>query len=227
MPKRTYTADEKRLVRRLLLLHSGNVTLVHQLTGFPRRTIQYWRQLWDDDYDLYTDTFAENLLARAKAKAAFQSPSSHNDDSDSAIAQTEDSLAQYAQLRDKLMEHATTLANNLVLGDGFVNQRVHALTRLLDRVLSLDEILPDKTPEQTVRFEYYYDNAVHDKEPGHGYDMQTKEGFMRYAEDYLKGSLRSWNSNQRIQQGLLDEEYGDDNYDNYLDEIRERLDYSV
>ena len=34
MLNRTYIPDEKRLVRRLLLLHNGNVPIVHHLTGF-------------------------------------------------------------------------------------------------------------------------------------------------------------------------------------------------
>lgn len=230
MPKRNYSPEDRKLVRRLLLLHSGDATLVHQLTGFPKRTIQHWRQQWDDDYELYTDTFAQNLLARAKAKGAFQSPSNTRGNSDAAIAQSEDSFAQYAQLREKLMEHANTLANNLMLGDGFVNQRVHALTRLLDRILSLDELLTDQNAEQTeqtIRFEHYYDNAVHEHPPWASYDMSSKEGFMRYAEDYLKGALQSWYDNQRLQQGHVDVIFGEDNHDDYLDELRDRLDYSV
>lgn len=168
MPRRTYTPDEKKLARRLLLLHQGSVPIVQRLTGYPRRTIEDWRAKWDDDYELYTDAFAQNLLARANAKSACQSPAKPHDNADSAIAQSEDPFAQYAQLRDKLMQHAMSLADNLMLGDGFVNQRVHALARLLDRVLALDETLPDKQPEQTIRFEYYYDDAVQDKPPWEG-----------------------------------------------------------
>ena len=78
-----------------------------------------------------------------------------------------------------------TLADNLMLGDGFLNQRVHALTRLLDRLLTLDETLPDKEPEQTVRFEFYYDDAVHDEPPWDGantYDG-TKQHYVNHIRD--------------------------------------------
>lgn len=185
MPKRAYTPDEKKLVRRLLLLHQGNVPIVQHLTGYPRRTIEHWRAKWDDDYELYTDAFAQNLLARANANAAALAPASADEDSDSAIAQAQDPFAQYAQLRDKLMAHTQTLADNLMLGDGFVNQRVHALTRLLDRLLTLDQTLPEKQPEQTVRFEYYYDDAVQDKPP---WDVaSTYDGAKQYNERYLQG----------------------------------------
>ena len=74
MPKRNYSPEDRKLVRRLLLLHGGNVPLVHQLTGFPARTVHNWRAQWDDDYELYTDALAQSFLARANAKAAIQSP---------------------------------------------------------------------------------------------------------------------------------------------------------
>ncbi len=74
MPKRVYAPEDKKLVRRLLLLHSGNVPLVHQLTGFPKRTIHNWRLQWDDDYELFTDALAQNLVARANAIATAQHP---------------------------------------------------------------------------------------------------------------------------------------------------------
>ena len=34
----------------------------------PKLAIQYWRQQWDDDDELYTDTFAKNLLAAQTQK---------------------------------------------------------------------------------------------------------------------------------------------------------------
>ncbi len=57
--------------------------------------------------------------------------------------------------------------------------------------------------------------------------MSTKEGFMRYAEEYLLGSLRDWTHNQRVQQGHVDATYGDDDYEEYLDELRDRFNYSI
>ena len=180
MAKRKYSPEDRKLVRRLLLLHGGNVPLVHQLTGFPVRTIHNWRAQWDDDYELYTDALARSYFARANAKTAVQSPVSLATAGDTASAHGQNSLAQYTQLRDKLMNHAMTLADNLLLGDGFINQRVQALSRLLDRILVLDDILPDKQPEKTIRFEYYYDNAVQEHPPWKG----ASEGFDRSLQSY-------------------------------------------
>ena len=203
MPKRTYRPDEKRLVRRLLLLHGGNVPLVHQLTGYPKRTIHNWREQWDDDYELYTDALAQNLFDRANAKAAAQSLAIPGTTEDTASAQPEDSFAQYAQLRNKLMEHANTLANNLLLGDGFVNQRVHALSRLLDRVLDLDEILPKHEPEKTIRFEHYYDGGIQENAPWVGAD--SEEGVQRDIDRYAARVRKHWESWKRQKAGIYDD----------------------
>ncbi len=185
MPKRVYTPDQKKLVRRLLLLHQGNVPIVQNLTGYPKRTIHNWRQQWNDDYELFTDALAQKLLARANADATRQHGSNLGGDCDSALAQETDPFAQYAQLRNILMRHAMTLANNLLLGDRFVNQRVYALTRLLDRIIALDETLPDLQPEQTIRFEYSYDDAIHNIPPWDG--VNTYQGAKQYNERYLLG----------------------------------------
>ena len=117
------------------------------------------------------------------------------------------------------MNHAMTLADNLLLGDAYVNQRVQALSRLLDRILVLDEILPDKEPEKTIRFEYYYDNAVQEHPPWKG--ASTEEGYMRYAEDYLKQFKDDWDRMERMRNGTADisefmydgSDSDDDNFD--------------
>lgn len=203
MPKRVYTPDEKKLVRRLLLLHQGNVPIVQHLTGYPRRTIEYWRAKWEDDYELYTDAFAQNLLSHANAMDALKSPSSPDDSSHSPIAQRDATLAQYAQMREKLMQHATSIADNLMLADGFVSQRVYALTRLLDRVLALDKTLPNMQPENAIRLEYHYDNAIHDNPPWAGNDTDTYEGSKRYNETYLRGMKQQLD--QQLAQSFPDE----------------------
>lgn len=235
MPNRAYTPEEKKLVRRLLLVHNGNIAIIHQLTGFPERTIRHWRRQWDDDYQFLSHAFAGNSPLPAMANDALKQPAIPSFPPDSAIAENTDSIAELTHLRATLMEHATTLADTLLAGDGLVHQRVQAVSRLLDRILALDEILPNRTTdpacppqtEQTIRWEFYYHDDVHVRPPWEEHDMQTKEGFMSYAESYLLGSIRDWNHQQQLSQGILDPTYGDDDYDAYLDELRERLDYQV
>lgn len=186
MSKRKYTPEDKKIVRRLLLLHGGEVGVVHQLTGIPRRTLYDWRAEWDDDYELYLDAFAQKILARANAKEGVQHPSNPDVARDSASAQALDPFAQFTQLREILMGHVMTLARNLMFDDSAVNQRAQALSRLIDRILLLDDILPSKNPEKTIRLEYYYDGAVQEHPPWHG--ASTGEGPIRSVENYLPES---------------------------------------
>jgi len=167
MPKRVYSPDEKQLVRRLLLVHNGDVAIVHQLTGFPDRTIRHWRRQWDDDYDFLSNGIAKNLPLPATANHSPKHASSPDILSDSAFAENTNSIAELTQLRQTLMEHATTLADTLLTDDGLIHQRVQAFSRILDRVLALDAILPaqppnafsEPQPQQTIRHEFYYDGA--------------------------------------------------------------------
>ena len=49
------------------------------------------------------------------------------------------------------------------------NRHTLALARVLDRIQWLDEkVLPDRIPEQTIRWEFVYDDTVHEHQPGHG-----------------------------------------------------------
>lgn len=214
MPKRIYTTEEKKLVRRLLLIHQGDVNAVRYLTGFPERTIYNWRRDWDDDYELFADALAKNAPALANANPDAQAPSNPVAAGDSPLAETPNSLAEYTQLRRTLMEHANTLADTLLLGDGLVHQRVQAVSRLLDRILALDEILPaqqpkqetDLQPEQTMRWEFVYDGGIHDVPPWEKYDVSTPEGSKRSAENYLRGMKKT------LEQNLADDfpdVYGD------------------
>jgi hypothetical protein len=168
MPNRKYTDQDKQQARRLLLIHNGDVGVVHQLTHIPKRTLYDWRIAWDDQYDLFFEAFAQKIIAYADAKKQTQLIASPITADDSESAQPDDSFAQFTQLREILMQHVMTLANNLLIGDSYVNHRVIALSRLIDRIVQLDNILPNKNPEQVVRFEYYYDDAVHDVPPWEG-----------------------------------------------------------
>ena len=196
MIKRVYTPEEKKIVRRLLLIHEGNVSVVHHLTGFPLRTIRRWRGQWDDDYDLFTNALAETFSPAAKANHTAQQPAIAFAARDSALAEPAESLTEYAQLRQKLMEHTNTLTDGLLRGDGMVHQRVQAISRLLDRILTLDEILPTQQSQQQPQSEmpnmarYIFDGGIHKNPPWH--DTDTLEGARRRNERYLRGLNESF-----------------------------------
>lgn len=163
--KRTYTNDEKQTARRLLIIHGGDTGIVHGLTGIPRRTLYDWRAEWNDDYDAYFEAFAQKIRTRADAadRTAILREALESDESDPA--DPGESFAQFAQLRQILMQHLMTLSTDLLVGDGHINQRTIAITRLLDRVLQLDQVLPDRNPQQVIRFEFISDGKITDQPP--------------------------------------------------------------
>ncbi len=71
----------------------------------------------------------------------------------------------FRKVRDILMKHAHKLAASLDPDDPDINRRSLALSRILDRIHQLDDMLPSLAPEQVIRFEYVYDGMVHDVHP--------------------------------------------------------------
>ena len=205
MPKRTYTPDEKKLVRRLLLIHAGNVPIVHHLTGFPKRTIHHWREQWDDDYELYTDALAQNLVSRANALATSQQAAIQGATTDSSFAQSEDRIAQYRQIRANLMNHATALSHNLTLDDGQVNQRVHALTRLLDRLLLLDTVLEDPAPQQNYEFDVWYGAETDDEAHKDDLDILSQDRDTTKTEQCNSGAMVGFTQENAERLGMTHE----------------------
>ena len=73
--------------------------------------------------------------------------------------------AEFRNLRDLLMQLTKELAANLKPDDPDINQRTLALTRLLDRLQRLEELIPPASHGDIIRFEYVYDGMVHNKPP--------------------------------------------------------------
>ncbi len=92
--------------------------------------------------------------------------------------ESQDNYEDFRKVRDILMDHAHQLAANLKPDDPDINRRSLALSRILDRVHQLDDMLPDLNPEKVLRFEYVYDGQVHNIAP-----WERTEG---YLEDELK-----------------------------------------
>lgn len=78
---------------------------------------------------------------------------------------TDANLEDFRRLRAVLMRHAQNLAANLNPDDPDINRRSLALSRILDRIHQLDNMLPSLMPEQILRHEFVYDGMVHDKAP--------------------------------------------------------------
>ena len=65
------------------------------------------------------------------------------------------------------MKYARQMAADLRPNEPDSNRRTLALARILDRIQWLDEILPDRIPDKTVRWEFLYDGKLHQHPPWH------------------------------------------------------------
>ncbi|MCY4539132.1 MAG: hypothetical protein OXE52_13005 [Chloroflexi bacterium] len=89
-------------------------------------------------------------------------------------------------IRDQLMQLTRQLSASLNPDDPDFSRQTLAIARLLDRILALDKLIPEKNPQETVRFEYYYDGAVQKLPPWYG--VSTELGPVRSVENYLPES---------------------------------------
>ena len=192
MPKKH--PKEKKLEALELLSYGQSVSTVQFATGIPVRTIYNWqkrlKQQTDRQSAKKSSTSAtnapQNTDSGSKSADSRQSTldSCHNDalnhpdlpqtrHSVSAQPDTTDDpdntdIEDFTFIREQLMKYARQMASDLRPDEPDSNRRTLALTRILDRIQWLDEILPDRIPEQTVRFEFFYDGKVQEHPPWHG-----------------------------------------------------------
>ena len=186
MPAKTYTEEAK--LKALELLRLGEpIPTIQFATGVPKSTLRRWRA------DLKSETLtavaqksfspltSEHSEAEPAAPSAldlmndFGSPTQPDAETNPCAADPEsktgdmdpDDYADFTFIREKLMQYARILAIKLVTDGPDVNRRTLALSRILDRIQWLDTILPGRIPEQTIRFEFYYDGKVQEHPPWH------------------------------------------------------------
>lgn len=93
----------------------------------------------------------------------------------------EKDIEAFRRVRDVLMSHAQKLADNLAPDDPDINRRSLALSRILDRIHQLDDMLPSLTPEQVVRHEFVYDDMVHNVAP-----WERSEEYLLEQLEYIR-----------------------------------------
>ena len=191
MPHATFTPEEKQSAIDLLQQGLSPAT-VHFSTGIPERTLRRWRNTLhiESDTPVAEKSFPSATHDRTETDTSpLSTPANPNNGAvpaqSAADANTPpgdmdpDDYADFTFIREQLMEYARSMAINLVADDPDANRRTLALTRVLDRIQWLDQILPDRIPEQTIRFEFYYDGEVQQDPPWKG----AAEGFDRSLSD--------------------------------------------
>ena len=180
-----YRDQQKRAAMEMLAI-GDSVDLVHNSTGNPERTLRRWgRELRHGS----NGQMAEKTFAAANGQRpnepdkAFTQPAVNM--LDSATAHNRDEMSgadyeDYTHIRQKLMQVARGLARDLRPEEADGNRRTLALSRILDRIHLLDQILTDQTSENGKRVEFYDDGGVHDHTPWrsepHGEPRRAQEG---------------------------------------------------
>lgn len=168
-----------------------SISFVHFSTGIPERTLRSWRKQLRDQTDCQTaeKTFSTAASRQSNARAPGQNPSRDDTcDNEDADSTAKDDHADFAYIREQLMKHARQMAADLRPGEPDSNRRTLALSRVLDRIQWLDELLPGRLPEQTIRFEYFYDGEVQEHPPWHG-ASETEEAKYYMSPEYLMGAF--------------------------------------
>ena len=184
-----YRDQQKRAAMEMLAI-GDSVALVHDTTGIPERTLRRWgrKVRRGSNGQMAEKTFAAaNGQRPNEPDRAFTQSAVNKLDSETAHSTDEmsgDDYEDYAYIREKLMQYARGLAGDLRPEEVDGNRRTLALSRILDRIRLLDQILPDQTSENVKRAEFYYDGGVHDRPP---WRNESRDEPRRAQEDDLPG----------------------------------------
>ena len=151
MPRK-YPDETKRQAIGMLETHA-DISFVHYSTGVHRRTLRRWHdELRKQQNAFMSEKVSASDIKRTQninnlglSQIADQSSHAKADLSD---ASTNAEYDDFTYIRDQLMQYARQMAGNLRPGESDSNRRTLALSRILDRIHWLDQILPAKIPEQ-------------------------------------------------------------------------------
>ncbi len=172
---RHYTDAEKRLVLDRLIANHGDVPRTAAECGVNERNIYVWRK---------DSKFADMELLNLKNPTNFPnqlpSPVATGEGLGLGVSSLPPDTAEAFQtLHDKLLSIAETLANRIVeaIDEAPLNQRMTALSQLIDRIAKLAALLPesDDEPEPSGKpFEIDYDVEEKDDEDEQEEDQECR-----------------------------------------------------
>jgi transposase-like protein len=173
---RRYTQQQKEEILQQLDDNFGNVTLTAIQTGIPKRTIYDWKQqrkllaLKNGEPVPGQLPPKKNSVWRRQSAANPEQAETHDDGNPPN---------EYARIRERLMEHLDTLIETLTDDPDTAHLRISALSRLLDRVIKLEDLARTAGPQKVI-FEYKYpDGTIHGKPM-----WETEAGRRRMYEVY-------------------------------------------
>jgi hypothetical protein len=169
-----YTYEEKSHILKVLAENGGNIPTTCLDTGVPERTLSRWKR--DDALGIGVLSPTRPYTPAEDSPPPppnFFSDSPPPTDSEEEDEEDEDDESpniydQLVRLRDQIMDHIFAITPMLSTDDDHINSRAVALTRLLDRLLKLDDAIAERTPpgERVIRIEYKFpDGTIHDRPP--------------------------------------------------------------
>ncbi|MCY4071574.1 MAG: hypothetical protein OXG60_09745 [Chloroflexi bacterium] len=179
MPSK-YTDAQKQEALGMIKL-GDSISFVHFSTGIPERTLRSWRNELRQQANCQTaeKTFSAAACRQSGAGAPTQDQPGNQDEHEE-----NDDYDDFVYIREQLMKHARQIAADLQPDELDSSRRILALSRILDRIQWLDEVLPGRIPQQTIRVEHYYDGEVQEHPPWHGIS-QTEVGKYLTSPEYL------------------------------------------
>lgn len=177
MPRHFYPPEQKAAALDRLQANGGNVALTHLQTGIPQRTLYGWRQeIWLQQLQRIQQSSQSQQQRTPPPPPPLTDLAGAPDIADEVLSE-EDNLQLLNRIRQRLITELANMANEgLMLTSP--NQRIHALTTLLDRLMKLDDHLKPYLPadNQVRRIEYIYpDGSTHQVPPWYAGNDDAEE----------------------------------------------------
>jgi hypothetical protein len=178
-----YTENEKQHALLRLKQNYGDVPLTSLQTRFPERTLYDWKR------KLRLQTNLDRNLQQKKITAAAATAANPDNQlpAQPDTAPPPDSPEpphEYLRFRANLVQHIDTLLQTLSDDPDLAHRRAIALTRLLDKVITLESLVKERQPI-TIRYEFrQYDGSLKPTPPFQVHDHLPVD-FTRnlYAEE--------------------------------------------
>lgn len=159
MPKR-YTDDEKRLVIERLIANHGDVARTADEFRLPTATIYRWMKAANVTKSIHSQLQQQHQQHQFDSSGS--PPSLAGEGLGVGVPNLpEETSERLTALREEMLDVAETLSRSITsaIDDAPLNQRVAALSQLIDRIIKLAAQLP--TTEQEVEYVYKYKVAHH------------------------------------------------------------------
>ena len=145
-----YTDNEKIYALRRLKENYGDVPLTSLQTRIPERTLYTWKRQFQQEENLDAKLRQKKITAAAAAADLTMPDVEHKESNEDTTNEVEH---EYVRFRENLIRHIDTLLRTLSDDPDLAHRRAIALTRLMDKVITLESLVTKNQPI-TIRYEF-------------------------------------------------------------------------